>query len=126
MYQCEVMAKIVCGASSLKSDNYLYKGDVALKYCELCNVMSIENVEHVIMHCPYLHDIRTNMLDEISALETAHGTQVLTNDVDMFATLLGNIPVDIDPELGLQFLKIVAKGVYRMYRTVMMNRAGIG
>ena len=66
------------------------------------------------------------MLDEISALETAHGTQVLTNDVDMFATLLGNIPVDVDPELGLLFLKIVSTGVYRMYRTVMMNRAGIG
>ena len=126
MYQCEVMAKIACGASNLKSDNYVYKRNGVSKYCDSCNEFSIENAEHIIMHCQSLHDIRSKMLNEISDLELLHMATILTNSDDMFSTLLGKISNDIQPEIGIAFLEIVATNVYEMYRTVVLNREGIG
>ena len=126
MYQCEVMAKIVCGASNLKCDNYLYKKEAGSRYWHLCNEMSIENAQHIIMHCQYLQDIRTCMLNEINDLEVSQCTPILSKSADMFTTLLGNIPEDTLSDVGLLFLKIVVMSVYKMYRTVMLNREGIG
>ena len=126
MYQCEVMAKIVFGASNLKSDNYVYKKNGGSKYCELCNNMSVENAEHIIMHCQSLQNIRTKMLNEINELELASRTIILSNSIDLFSSLLGKIPKDTQPDIGTAYLKIVATNVYEMYRTIVLNREGIG
>ena len=126
MYQCETMVKIVCGASSLKCDSYVFKKNSSSKYCDLCNNMAVENAEHMIMHCQYLHDIRMKMLDDISELELSTMFPILTNSGDMFSTLLGNLPTDIRPDIGFAFLRIVAINVYDMYKTVLMNREGVG
>ena len=44
----------------------------------------------------------------------------------MFSTLLGNLPTDIRPDIGFAFLRIVAINMYDMYKTVLMNREGVG
>ena len=88
--------------------------------------MAVENAEHMIMHCQYLHDIQTKMLDDISELEMSTMSSILTNSGDMFSTLLGKLPTDIRPDIGFAFLRIVAINVYDMYRTVLMNREGVG
>ena len=126
MYQCETMVKIVCGASSLKCDSYVFKKNNNSKYCDLCNNMAVENPEHMIMHCQYLHDIRMRMLDDISELELSTACPILKNSGDMFSTLLGNLPTDIHPDIGFAFLRIVAINVYDMYKTVLKNREGVG
>ena len=87
--------------------------------------MAVENAEHMIMHCQYLHDIRTKMLADISELEISTMSPILTNSGDMFSTLLGKLPMDI-PNIGFAFLRIVAINVYDMYRPVLMNREGVG
>ena len=120
------MVKVLCGASNLKSDNYVYRKNGSSKYCDLCMELSVENAEHIIMHCQYLQDIRTKMLNEISDLEATHLYPILSNSNDMFSTLLGNIPEDIRPDIGIAFLMIVASNVYEMYRSVVGNREGVG
>ena len=126
MYQCEVMGKVVCGASNLKSDNYVYRKNGGSKYCDLCNNMCVENAEHIIMHCQSLQNIRTKMLNEINELEIANRTTILSNSIDLFSSLLGKIPEDIQPDIGIAYLKIDATNVYEMYRTIVLNREGIG
>ena len=88
--------------------------------------MSVEDDEHIIMHCQSLQDFRTKMLNEISDLEVAHVITILANSDDMFSTLLGKIPEDIQHDIGMAFLRIVATNVYEMYRTTLLNRDGSG
>ena len=70
MQQCETMSKLICRASRLKSDCYMYKNDcINRPYCDMCNNFAIENVEHLLMHCPSLNEKREKMLKEIGVLE---------------------------------------------------------
>ena len=127
MQQCETMSKLICGASRLKSDSYMYKNDcINRPYCDMCNNFAIENVEHLIMHCPALKEKREKMLQEIEALEYLSGTQILLPSGNNLPIFLGKIPENVDHETMLHFHRIVAKNVHQMYIFVLKNRDGIG
>ena len=126
MYQCEIMVKIICKASDLKCHKYRHNREIGGMYCDLCNDMSVENVEHIIMHCRHLQDIRDDMLKEIDNLERSTNMPILSGANDMLSTLMGNLPENASAEVVMPFLQIVAIHVYRMYRRVLMNREGIG
>ena len=127
MIFCETMSKLVCKASKLKSDDYHYKNDAVNRpYCELCPDLAIENVEHLLIHCPSLRNERDAMFNEISNIENFYGGRILMPNENNLHTLLGKIPNDVNPEMMLYFYKSVARNVHTMYSTMLRNRQGIG
>ena len=67
---CETMAKLICRASKLKSDSYLFRNDPSNRpYCDMCHDFAVENVEHLLIHCPYFNDDRISMFKEMVELE---------------------------------------------------------
>ena len=124
---CETMVKLICGASSLKSDNYQYRSDNTRRvYCDLCQNLAIEDIEHLIMQCPYLQDIRTKMFEDLSSVAIEYRTQVYNTGENIFHILLGKIPTRFDPEFTYKFMRIVCICVHKMYCTVISNRVGVG
>ena len=49
--QCENMAKMVCKASELKSDDRKFKQSTFAMKCSLCNHAAYEDAKHMIMSC---------------------------------------------------------------------------
>ena len=69
MKQCEATAKIVCGASKLKQDDYRFKNRGGNeRCCELCGSNTIEDAKHIILQCEAFADTREKMFREISLL----------------------------------------------------------
>ena len=99
---------------------------VGNSYCDLCNTMSLENTEHVIMQCPGLTTIREQMFEQINLLENNTGTQIISYSRNVFRTMLGDLPANLQPEIVIDYRKIVSKNVYSMYRTILTNREGVG
>ena len=66
MKPCETMAKLVCGASELRSDDYrLKQATYNMKACTLCDLAAYECSEHMIMSCAHDDELRTNMIIEL-------------------------------------------------------------
>ena len=127
MYCCETMAKVVCRASKLKSDHYSYRKEPTLnKYCDLCHSYAIEDIEHIIVYCPALFEIREKMYAEIAALERENDVTFFNTGNSNLKILLGKIPEDIDINMVYRFQRTVAINVHRMYITVLNKREGIG
>ena len=125
--QCETMSKLVCRASSLKCDAHQYKNDrVTRPYCDLCNEFALEDVEHIIMHCPFFEKQREDLFTEINILETFYGSSILSPPINNLHVILGKVPDGADAEMMLYFFKLVASKVHYMYTTVLKNREGIG
>ena len=123
----EPMSKLVCKASFLKSHSYLFRNDNNQSTkCELCDNFAIENAEHIVMHCPYVNIDRVKMLDSIGILENNHNVSFITNQSNMFLTLMGKQVENLDPEIHVHFLMLVAKHVHNMYTKVISARKGIG
>ena len=117
---CETMVKLICGASSLKSDNYQYRSDNTRRvYCDLCQNLAIEDIEHLIMQCPSLQDIRTKMFEDLSIIAIEYRTQVFNTGENIIHVLLGKIPTRFDPEFTYKFMRIVCICVHKMYCTVI-------
>ena len=122
----ETMAKIACRASRLKADCYKFQNDgMNRPYCELCMTLSIEDDEHMIMHCNYMNTIRQQMHQEIQRLEYVNGRQFLTPESNTFLVIMGRPINDVDTEEYYDFLLIVAKYVNEMYNTIMRSREGV-
>ena len=61
------MAKIVCGASKLKCDDYKYKNvSYFAKLCTKCELVAYDNIVHIIMPCPFHTDLRNSKYNELS------------------------------------------------------------
>ena len=79
MLPCETMCKLVCRASDLKSDSHQYKDNPLNRpICNNCNEMAMENVEHLLMHCPYLNEEGDFLSIEIENLERYYGINIIT------------------------------------------------
>ena len=49
-----------------------------------------------------------------------------SNVQDTFQTIMGDIPREIQTDLRMSYLNIVAQSVYNMYKISMKNRGGVG
>ena len=78
------------------------------------------------MHCTGLDIIRNRMYAQINALETTSNTQITTGINDMYALLLGKVPPNLQHDICIELLRIIARNVHDMYRKVMTNRVGVG
>ena len=127
MHSCETMAKLVCKASQLKCDNYRFKIDHAIRpYCDLCNTHALENAVHVVMHCQALAEERNRMYIQFRNLERYYDVRFLSNGNNDFYTIMGKVTDEQDIFIAVQFLKVVAVSVNRMYNLVLKSRDGIG
>ena len=53
MKQCEVIAKLVCDTSELKSDKQHLRNELwTTRICECCDLFELEDARHVIISCP--------------------------------------------------------------------------
>ena len=66
------------------------------------------------------------MFTEIDTLVRANNTLIHLNELNSFLTLMGKRPIYCQADHYLEFLKIVAYYVYKMYCVVLKNRKGIG
>ena len=91
--QSETMAKIVCRASALKSDDPRYRGATFLsKSCSLCELMEPETAEHMIITCPYNMDIRVHMFNDLTSDLICNNVWRDVGMADTLKVLLGGIP----------------------------------
>ena len=127
MMHCETMCRLVCRASELKVDCYQYRNNPLNRpYCDNCDDLAIENVEHLIMHCQFHNERRNQMYEEIEDLERFYGARILSPVENNLYTLLGKVPLDANPEMVFHFCRIVANNVHSMYTAVTKNREGVG
>ena len=64
MQFCEVMAKIVCRTSRLKSDDYDFKDQLLSgRSCDLCEQFIAEDVKHIVLECDGTGNLRIEMFD---------------------------------------------------------------
>ena len=123
----ESMVKLVCRASKLKSDDFQYKNDPTMRpYCDLCHNFAIEDVEHMIMHCPFLQNQQNVMRGQINEVERMYNTEVLSCNEDNLLLMLGKIPQGANPEMMFDVFSIVAKNVHKMYMVIVKSREGVG
>ena len=124
---CETMAKIVCHSSRLKRDDYRLKGmTMSNKTCIMCSMYCIEDIIHILTQCPYYHDDRNKMYEEIfkrcpNARRTFEGN---TKDVPYY--LLGQRIPEWDDEEMLCLWCISGSMICDMYNKAIANRVGVG
>ena len=92
----------------------------------MCDNLSIEDANHMILQCNALAEERTIMFNNIVRIENNAGNIILRNTDNLLGTLLGK-PVDgvLWNEM-ITFWCIVATNVYSMFKKVLRERAGIG
>ena len=86
----------------------------------------LENVEHLLMHCPFFANEREIMFNRISNLKDLYEFPVLTPLGNNLHALLGKVPLGAKLKMMLKFYKLVATNVHHMYTAVLKNRDGIG
>ena len=58
----EVMAKIICRTSRLKSDDYKFTDQlISCRSCELCEQFRAEDVKHIVLECNGTEQLRMEM-----------------------------------------------------------------
>ena len=115
MLACETLCKLICRASDLKCDSYLFKNNpLARPYYDLCNNLSIKNIEHILMHCPYFNDRREAMFRESNDLEEYYNSALITPLGNKLHVMLGKIPENTEPVMMLYFYRIIAINVQHM------------
>ena len=63
--KCEIMAKMICEASLLKTaDTGLKNRSLASRFCEKCDLGSEETAMHIVMQCPFFEEDRRKMFAE--------------------------------------------------------------
>ena len=66
---CEIMARLICNASLLKDHDYrLKRKSFSHKVCNLCYLGIRDDVNHIVMQCPFSEGTRKEMLDVINAI----------------------------------------------------------
>ena len=95
-------------------------------YCEMCQVLEVEDAEHLIMHCQFFNDIRYQMLSEIHDVECRYNVQAIRPLDNNFHVLLGKFPPDISQDVVFSTLRIIATKVDSMYKTLIRHREGVG
>ena len=123
----ETMVKLVTRSSKLKSDNYLFKNDpINRPYCDLCQTHSLEDVKHIILHCPGLTVQRNEMFKELNKLEMQYGIKVLLPYESNLNFLLGKMPTRCPPVMIYDTCRVIAQHIHQMYAHVIKNREGVG
>ena len=122
---CEIMVKLLCGASLLKVDDVRLKGMSAnVQFCPLCDLGAYDDANHMIMQCPSTQPTRSIMFDELCRTLAGQSYNVCGAGNDIFHILMGRQPNDTPVNVMIDFWLIAAKHIAAMYRCRM--KKGIG
>ena len=127
MYFCETMARLNCQASLLKDDDIRLKGQSRVaKLCSHCDLGSIEDAKHLVLHCPRLQGEQTEMFVSIELVVEHFNNVVNRENEDMFNILLGKSLTTIPDETMKNVWKISGYYIHRMYKLTVQRNEGIG
>ena len=120
---CEKMVRIVCGCSMLKCDDErLKRYHHSSRVCNLCDLNAIENIEHLLMQCPYWEHARTAMFMDLLATETNGVDGLVHANRDTLIFLLGGSPPGMTLDEMVMFWCVSAKHVTSIYSLTIKNR----
>ena len=120
---CEIMAKLVCEASLLKTDDTRLKSkSVASRFCDKCTLSCIESVNHIVMQCPFFEEDRRTLLNELSDLNCTEINCILSDTGTTFQHLMGKQPPDVEFEVMYNFWIIAANHISKMYTRATVDR----
>ena len=92
---CETLARLVCHASLLKTDDVRLKRlNRSERVCSLCDLYEDDNVRHLVMQCPRLQPERATMFVELWNAGGGSGAMVLDEHGYILSILLGK-PSDV-------------------------------
>ena len=113
MEQYEIMARLVCDSSLLKStDVRLKKGSIASRFCENCTLGIEKSIKHIVMQCPFFEEDTTG-----------YGFEYLLNDpTQIFLYLMGKHPEMHTFKAMFVFWTISSNHITDMYKRVILGR----
>ena len=122
---CEIMVKLLCHSSLLKLDDVRLKGlPLAAKFCSSCDYSATDDAEHMIMQCPSLQPIRTEMFVEMNQIQDYPGNVLFEPGENTFLILMGKPYLNLNAATMESIWKIAARHISNMYRWKL--RQGIG
>ena len=127
MKMCETLARLVCHASLLKTDDVRLKRlNRSERVCFFCDLYEDDNVRHLVMQCPKLQSERATMFTELRSVGGGCGASVIVNTGDILSVILGRPSDILTAEQMDAFWLVSGKHVNIMYMRNMKLRKGIG
>ena len=127
MKMCETLTKIVSRTSLLKADDVRLEGSLpSYRTCTMCDHYRLENIEHIIMQCPAVNDIRIKMYQDIYRVCPRFEILCQEHPGLVLAWLLGRQPDELSFEMMEYVWEISGCYVAEMYYTTVKGRTGIG
>ena len=127
MKKCEIMCKLICHSSALRSDDFKLKSQLGtLRMCDLCGVFEIQDARHFVMQCSYFQNERDAMLAEVRQIELAANLNFTDGNTDLLYVLLGKSITGLDENLAERLYFTVLDGIADMYRKNVKYKSGIG
>ena len=125
--QCEIMVKMICHSSILRSDDCKYKSKMRTeRMCDICDQFEVEDARHFLVRCPYFQIERNNMLHEIQRVVNESGATLTDGDNDMFLNILGRPIVNLTEAQMEAIWLIILEYVASMYMRNVRHKSGIG
>ena len=128
MKQCEIMSKLVCGASDLKCDKQNLRNEHwTARTCEVCDLFELKDAKHLNISNPSVTTLRSDMIETIN--ESCHGTGrlVLASATNLLAMFLGKPNSRVYSEdINWEIFCVIAEYVYQMYTRLIKQRDRIG
>ena len=89
--KCEIMSKILCHSSILKSDDLRLKSLTRMhRLFNFCDVHAVEDARHFILHCTFFQSDRDKMLNEISNIHESVERAMRESRVEILYIVLGH------------------------------------
>ena len=124
---CEIMAKLVCRCSMLKSDDLRLKNLTASnRWCELCEMSEVEDVRHLILNCSGTQETRDLMFERINEIANGNMNYEQIPFVDRLQVLLGATIDGLSLHHMVDIWLTSAIHIGYMYMQRIKSRKGIG
>ena len=124
---CETMARLVCHASKLKSDDLRLKSlTPSHRMCSNCDLYLVEDLYHIIMQCPSTEAYMNDMLKNIVDIDESIKSEFENNPSEVFGWLIGkNIP-NVGRDIMYRVWLVSGEFIANKYNQICKERSGIG
>ena len=125
--KCEILMEILCHSSNLLADDVKSRNQPRVnKMCVLCDRYEVEDAIHLILQCPFFHQERVQMFNDISNVDRCIDNAIRDTGKDILHIILG-YPIDgISEELLERIRMIVLNSVSLMYIRNTSEKRGVG
>ena len=124
---CEVMVKLICNSSRLKSDDFSLKGSHdTTKFCPNYDMGIVESAWHILMQCPFNNSEIIDMYSELDNLGDGSWEYAKGCGDNVVSVILGCELPNLDAEQCYTIWEITGKFVYGIYQKIVSQRVGIG